>query len=128
MISLILFWEPDDTYTNRLPLPLWKLRASLLRLLLRPKRLRQRGELTVDVLEEKPLLDSLRHFAAFKDALSVFHDHDGYTRSVLKSSLKFLFVAHGSEIINDVELPVIAGCVSPDIGIYLIHDCAKPTR
>lgn len=49
--------EPNYSQPNRPPLPLGVFQASLLRLLFRLERLRQRRELTPDVLEEEPLLD-----------------------------------------------------------------------
>jgi hypothetical protein len=59
-ISFVLR-EPDDTQPNRFTLTLWIFRASLLRLLFRFERFRQRSELASDVLEEQPLFNDFWH-------------------------------------------------------------------
>jgi hypothetical protein len=51
----------NHTNANRLALPLWVFSPRLLCLLLRLERLRQRCELSVDVLEQQPLLHDFGH-------------------------------------------------------------------
>lgn len=52
-----LLLDPDHAYPNRSALPLREFQACLLGCCFRLKGLRQRRELTADVLEEQPLLN-----------------------------------------------------------------------
>lgn len=53
-----LFLYSNHSHRNGPPLSLRQFQARRLRLLFRLERLRLRSELTIDVLEEKPLLDN----------------------------------------------------------------------
>jgi hypothetical protein len=56
-LSQMLLPDSNHARRNFPPLPLRQFQTTLLRLFLRFERLRQWGELTIDVLEEEPLFD-----------------------------------------------------------------------
>ena len=56
-VPLRLLLNPNHTHSNRSAFPLREFQTRLLRCCFRLEWLRQRRELTIDILEEQPLLD-----------------------------------------------------------------------
>src|SRR5258705_4066380 len=57
-----LLLDSNHAHRNLSPVPLREFQTRPLRLFFRLERLRLRRELTIDILEEKPLFDYFRHF------------------------------------------------------------------